>query len=379
MLNHRPLYILIGIILTIFWLSGCETKISPAAKTSLNTEVKTYYAKGFRLIKENDLNLVEIQNPWDTTQILGKFILWPDSVMLPDSLKDKQIIKTPVKNIIALSSTQWAMALRLGKAESIKGVSEASFIQNKIIRKQLDDKKILEVSAGGAYKPELIIGLESDIILYSPDPAGVPDVLGRAGVMMFPWPDYFENEPLGRTEWIKMMGILIQEEEKANNIFDSIENEYLRLKRLTSNIKNRPSIFADKEFSGQWYVPGGKSYIACLFKDAGADYIWSENTSTASFPLGIESILDHAHNADYWRIAQAATASYSYNELQSENEIYASFKAFREKKVLFCNTTTTAYFEKSQLEPHLVLADLISLMHPDLLPDYQPVYYILLK
>ncbi|MFZ4462308.1 MAG: ABC transporter substrate-binding protein [Bacteroidales bacterium] len=379
MLNHRTLYFFIGTFLLSFWLFGCGTKNPNSSSTLLNPEVKTAYAKGFRIINEKNLRIIEIQSPWDSTQLLGKFIVWPDSVLLPDSLKDRQIIKTPVNNIIALSSTQWAMSLRLGKPESIKGVSEASFIQNKIIRKGLEDNKILEVSAGGAYKPELIIGLQADIILYSPDPAGVPDVLGRAGVNMFPWPDYFEIQPLGRTEWIKVMGILLQEEEKANYIFDSIESEYLRLKNLASGIKERPTIFADKEFSGQWYVPGGKSYIACLFKDAGADYIWSENTSTASFPLGIESILNQAHNADYWRIAQAATENYSYSELQNENEIYASFKAFRERNILFCNTSTTAYFEKSQLEPHFVLSDLISLMHPELLPDYQPVYYTLLK
>jgi iron complex transport system substrate-binding protein len=379
MLNHRTLHFSIGTLLLFLLMFGCGSANTDSSKLDLKADAKISYAKGFRIINDHNLRLIEIRNPWDSTQILGKYIIWPDSVILPDSLKDRQLIRTPVQNIIALSSTQWAIAIRLGKAETVKGVSEASFIQNPIIRKGLEDKKILEVSAGGAYKPELMIGLQADIILYSPDPAGVPDVLGRAGVNLLPWPDYFENHPLGRTEWIKVVGILLQEEEKANTIFDSIETSYQDLKNLASGIKERPTIFADKEFSGQWYVPGGKSYIACLFKDAGADYIWSENTSTASFPLGIESILNQAHDADFWRIAQAATENYSYAELQSENEIYASFKAFKEKKILFCNTSTTAYFEKSQLEPHIVLSDLIFLMHPELLPDYQPVYYTFLK
>lgn len=344
-----------------------------------NNELIPSYANGFRIIKQNNFRKILIYSPWSKNTLLNEFVLWPDSIPLPDSLKTKPVILTPVNKLITLSSTQWAATILLDETDIIKGVSETSYIQNELIRRQIEVNAITEVAVNGTYKPELIIQIHPDLILYSPDPSGIPEVLIRSGSALLAWPDYFENHPLGRAEWVKVMGVLLQKEKEADSIFDNISQSYKNLRKLTETITIRPTIFADKEFSGQWYVPGGKSYMACLFQDAGADYLWKENTSTASFPLGIEAILSKAHNADFWRIAQAANGSYSYNDLKNENEIYASFKAFEQKKIIFCNTATTAYFERSQFEPHIVLSDLIFLMHPELLPDYQPVYYHILQ
>jgi iron complex transport system substrate-binding protein len=337
------------------------------------------YANGFRITKQNNLRKLLIYNPWGKREILNNFVLWPDSIPLPDSLKKTQVILTPVNELITLSSTQWAATLLLGKINVIKGVSEASYIQNELIRDRINKGLTTEVAVNGTYKPELIIQIHPDIILYSPDLSGIPDILSRSGSPLLAWPDYFENHPLGRAEWLKVMGVLLQKEMEADSIFNNISQSYNNLKDLTEKIKDRPTIFADKEFSGQWYVPGGESYMACLFKDAGADYLWADNNSTASISLGLETILSKALNADFWRIAQAANGSYSYSDLKNENEIYAAFKAFKQKKIIFCNTATTAYFEKSQFEPHIVLSDFIFLMHKELLPDYQPVYYYLLQ
>jgi len=336
------------------------------------------YANGFRIITHNQIRKLLIYSPWDKEKLLTSYIIWPDSMPIPDSLKTASVILTPVKRMIALSSTQWSAAFKLGKTDEIKGVSEASFIQNKTMQAQLISKQTIEVAVNGVFKPELILTIKPDLILYSPDPAGIHEVLSRSGSTLLPWPDYYENHPLGRAEWIKVMGLLLQQEQKANVLFDSIDHIYNRLTGLTATVKTRPTIFSDKEFSGQWYVPGGKSYIACLFHDAGAEYLWADNNTTASFALGIESILHKARDADFWRIEQSAMSGYSYANLKQENEIYAAFKAFQQKKIIFCNTAKTAYFEKSQFEPQLVLSDFIFAIHPDLLPDYQPVYYQLL-
>jgi iron complex transport system substrate-binding protein len=56
------------------------------------------------------------------------------------------------------------------------------------------------------------------------------------------------------------------------------------------------------------------------------------------------------------------------------------FRAFREKKVIYCNMKQTPYYELAPVAPDLILADFIAIFHPELMPkDYQPTFYRLLK
>ena len=56
------------------------------------------------------------------------------------------------------------------------------------------------------------------------------------------------------------------------------------------------------------------------------------------------------------------------------------FKAFKDRHVIYCNMKQTPYYEISPVKPDAVLADLVAIFHPELMPaDYQPTFYQLLK
>lgn len=94
----------------------------------------------------------------------------------------------------------------------------------------------------------------------------------EVGIPLIPHLGYKENSPLGQAEWIKFIGLLIGEEEKANVIFDSIKAEYNTLKQLTAKIEKKPVVFSGELRGGNWYAVGGRNFLAQLFRDAGADY-----------------------------------------------------------------------------------------------------------
>jgi iron complex transport system substrate-binding protein len=171
-------------------------------------------------------------------------------------------------------------------------------------------------------------------------------------------------------------------EEKADAWFDDIERRYNALSTLCANVEHRPTVFSDLAFNGQWYVAGGQSYIAKLFVDAGADYIWKDNPSTASVPMDAESILAKAQKAEYWRVINSAPTPMTYSTLAKENPVYPLFDAFKNRKIIVCDILKTGYFEQSQCEPDLLLADFIHFFHPELLTGewagYQPKYYHLM-
>ena len=201
--------------------------------------------------------------------------------------------------------------------------------------------------------------------------------------MVFPFADYMENTPLGRAEWIRVIGMLTGCEGKADAWFDDIERRYNALSTLCAHVEHRPTVFSDLAFNGQWYVAGGRSYIAKLFADAGADYIWKDNPSTASVPMDAESILAKAQKADFWRVINSNPFPMTYELLAKESPVYPLFDAFKKRQIIVCDILSTGYFEQSQCEPDLLLADFIYFFHPELLTGewegYQPKYYHLVE
>lgn len=336
------------------------------------------YAEGVRVFKIENGYRMQFLNPWIEGKLLADFFLYPDTLKL--AKKQENVIRTPLRSLITLSSTQWSPLNQLDEIAIVKGISESSYVNDSVMKNRLLSGETIEVATESSFNVERMIQLNVDAILYSAYPSGIPEQLLKVSTTRIPWIDYYESHPLGRAEWLRVMGFLTGKSEIADTWFDSIVARYEKLQNLAKNAEPKPTVFSDKPFSGQWYIPGGKSYVATLFNDSGADYLWKENDSKAGFPVDPEVLISKAQNADYWRIAQyVPIENYSYQNLVSENEIYETFRAVKEKQVLFCDISQTAYFEKAQYEPEIVLSDFIYCFHPELLKEYEPVYFKRLK
>ncbi|MGN0033349.1 MAG: ABC transporter substrate-binding protein [Candidatus Limimorpha sp.] len=332
-----------------------------------NIEI-THYKSGYR---------IEVVCPWDNIKSLGEFYLYPDSLQIPDDLSDKTVIRTPVKSVVAYSSTQWSVFLKLNEIQRVKGILESNYTKNKEIKRLINEGKIEDVGIETQINTEKIILLQPDIILYTPYSNVRKDDLGElCGAVMFPFADYLENHPLGRAEWLRVIGYLTGREEDTDEWFNDIERRYTEIKNICDSVTQRPTIFSDLPFEGQWYIPGGKSYIAQIFSDAGADYIWKDNNSTASQPIDAETVLLKAGKAEYWRVMNSADNPCSYELLAKENELFTFFESFKNRNIIICDIQKSAYFEKSQYEPDILLKDFVSILHPELIgDDYEPTYY----
>ncbi|MBO5848414.1 MAG: ABC transporter substrate-binding protein [Bacteroidales bacterium] len=310
----------------------------------------------------------------------NEYYLLNDTVSIPNNLTDKTIIRTPVKSAVAFSSTQWSVFQKLGEIDKVKGILESNYTKNEDILELVARGKITDVGMSTNVNAEKLINLHPDLILYTPYSGVDFSHLGRlSGATMLSFPDYLESHPLGRAEWMKVIGLLCGKEEVTNKWFDDVVRRYESLSDKCSKIEDKPTVFSDLPFENQWYVPGGKSYIAKIFADAGGDYIWKDNESTGSLHIDAESVLLKAQQADFWRVINSYDTPFTYERLENENELYPLFKAFEEKQLLVCDVRETGYFEKSQYEPDILLADFIYHFHPELLTNewenYTPKYF----
>ncbi len=331
------------------------------------------YAKGFAVFRDGEKTKVVVYNPWKKRKtILKTFVLVKRNPRAGE-------IKVPLDNVAIFSATQLNGLQMLGLINRITGISEARFLHNRQVKQLLARGKIKEMAAGGHYFIETILQQKPKAIFYSPFQGNLKLPATLSSITAVPYLDYTENDPLGRAEWIKFSALFLGKQKEADSIFRRIETKYLSLKKLTDSLRQRPSVFSGKFFNGQWFVPGGKSYMARIFRDAGADYLWKNDRHVASIPLNFETVFQRAKAADYWRMTGSFGSRPSYGEIARENNLYTHFKAFREHHIIYCNTQQTAYFERSAMAPQQVLADFIKAFHPELLPRYEPVFYHLLK
>ena len=331
------------------------------------------------IVSEKDYGyLMEVICPWDTTLSLGKFAMVKDTTKAVDT-DVKGILRVPVKSVVSFSATQWAVFLRLGEIDRVKGILEGRFVTDSTMRALLAEEKVYDIGTEAAADIERMIQIKPDALLYSPYFDGNQGGLNVTGAVLFPFADYMENTPLGRAEWIRVIGIMAGCEDKADAWFDDIERRYNALSGLCAGVEHRPTVFSDLAFNGQWYVAGGRSYIAKLFADAGADYIWKDNPSTASVPMDAESILAKAQHADYWRVINSNPFPMTYESLSKESPVYPLFDAYKNRQIIVCDILSTGYFEQSQCEPDLLLADFIHFFQPELLTGewegYRTKYY----
>ena len=339
------------------------------------------HARNISVYEKNYGYLLDVVCPWDTTLSLGRFAFVKDTATVTDQGL-AGVIHVPVRSVISFSATQWSVFLRLGEIDRVKGILEGRFVSDSTMRSLLAQEKVYDIGTESAADIERMIQLQPDALLYSPYFDGNQGGLNVTGAVLFPFADYMENTPLGRAEWIRVIGMLAGCEDKADAWFDDIEARYNALSTLCAEVETRPTVFSDLAFNGQWYVAGGKSYIAKLFADAGADYIWKDNPSTASVPMDAETILAKAQHADYWRVINSNPFPMTYEALAKENPVYPLFDAYKNRKIIVCDILPTCYFETSQCEPDLLLADFIHFFHPEMLTgewaEYQPHYYHLM-
>ena len=238
---------------------------------------------------------------------------------------------------------------------------------------------MVKIGMEGNFDTELILAANPEVIFISPFKRGGYDAIKETGVTLVPHLGYKESHPLGQAEWVKYVGLFLGKEKEADELFEGIKKRYLALAEKVSATKERPTVFSGEMHGGNWFAVGGKNHLAQLFRDAGAEYILKDD-NTGGVPIEYEQMYATAANADYWRILNSYPGDFSYEALKASEPRNELFKAFKEKHVIYCNMKQTPYYETSPVEPDVLLADLVAIFHPDVMPDnYAPRYYQLLK
>ncbi len=373
----KNIYILL--ILSLLFTS-CGKHQKQSSTDNPKNQIELSYAVGFTMVDFVDYQEITVFPPSWKGEVYAKYYLVRDEHT--DVPSDGVKVKIPLENIAATSVTHFEFLSLLSEISSINGICNPELVYNQEVTDRFSKGEINDLGDSFSINVEKTILLRPQALMMS----GLNQIdanaqrIQQAGIPVLYNNEWMETSLLGRAEWIKFVAAFFDKSELADSIFNEVESRYNSMKEKAAHVANKPKIMAGSNFRGTWYVPAGKSFMGELFKDAGADYFYANDTTTGSLPLNIETVLKNFSDTDYWLNCNFQ----SIDELIQADSKHGLFRPVKEDKVFNFNkrllpSTANDFWESAVARPDLLLADVIAILHSDILPDYELFYTLKLE
>jgi iron complex transport system substrate-binding protein len=372
-----------------FGIAACQStseKKRPKKSSSESidfSEVHAQYARGFRITYHSNYKLLEVLNPFQNQTDTLRYALVPRELVGKVQVPNAREIPIPVQSLIATSTTHVALAEMLKATNIIRGMVGADYVYDSKVREKLNKGEISSFPMGGFNKEEAL-NLQPDVVMISGGQASPFDnyqVLMDSGISILVNSEWLETTPLGKAEWVKVLAALLNKEKLANKKFAVVEERYNDLKASVDTLRQKPLVITNMPYKGAWFVPGGNSFNATILKDAGADYPWSGSHKTGGLRKDFEVVYQIGLKADVWINPGAAETK---KDLLAKDSRFRDFKPFQTGEIYNNNRRMSAtggndFWESGVVHPERILADLVKIFHPDMLPSYKFYYYQKIK
>jgi len=358
-------------LLFIGVISCSSDKKKSSDTTNAGHKLSLNYAKGFSISDHGDYRKITVSDPWEKSSGINlDYYLVDRKKEIPAELSGKQIIRTPVKSVICLSTSHIGFLRALDEIGSLKALSGAGYVSDPEVQKAVADKKVFDVGYDQGINYELILSLKPDLIMaygVGGEVTGFINKLRDLGLNVILNGEYLEETPLAKAEWIKFVGAFFNKDREAADYFSKIEKNYNEIKHSVLSVKSHPIVLTGLPYKDAWWMAGGHSNLAALISDAGGEFLWHKNTSREAFVVSLEEVVIRSAKADFW--INCGTVN-TLAELISTDSRFAAFSQVQKKAIFNNNLQVCAgggndYWERGVVRPDLILADLVKIFHPE--------------
>lgn len=387
---RRMQALLSSLVMTIV-LGACQSPKASSEGESVSFDAEDFahivqvkYAKGFAVDNYPSYKRLSILSP-QSRDTIASYILYPrDSVkpQLPE-LPNRQFIAIPQRSMACSASPEIGAVSALGLSDKLVAAASLEYVNDSTIRERIDRHQVVEIGRGMGRNIEQLIATRPDVCLQNVYSASDKDEdIKAAGINILFFNSWKEEDPLGRAEWLKVLALLFERNQYAEQIFDDIVRRYKEVQTLVPPTRPKVPVMYGQDYKGVWYVPGEYSYIAKLFSDAAIEYDYIAGQSDSQ-PMSFEYIYSKHHAKKIWLCMMTGKLS-TLSDFVALNERYRDFEATRSGAVWVDRKRVNAYggndyWESGPYNPDLLLKDLLKICHPDLVPDYEGTYWIQLK
>jgi len=272
----------------------------------------------------------------------AQYLLVPDGGQVPDGLDaEVTVIQGPLDNIYMAATATMALVSGIGGIDRV-GFSSVT-AENWYVQAAQDAMNAGEILFAGKYSEpdfEMLLSqgcdlaVESTMILHTPK---VQEMIEKLGIPVFIDRSSYEPHPLGRSEWVKVYGALLDLEEQAEAFFAEQNSVMEELEDFENTGKT--VAFFSLHSNGTVTVRRMEDYVPKMIELAGGVYAMKdiealETSKKNSVNITMEEFFKAAVDADY--IVYNGTIEvpiHSIDELIGKDPLFAQFKAVQEGNV----------------------------------------------
>lgn len=315
-----------------------EVDISPDLTYSHSME--TVYAEKFSVdYYEGGYALLTITDG-------SRFLLVPEGMEAPSELpEDIVILQQPIENVYLVASAVMDMFVSLDALDMLKfsGLkADGWYIEE--AKEAVESGALLYAGNYAAPDYEQIVSkgcglaIENTMISHNPE---VKEQLERLHIPVLVDYSSYEKEPLGRTEWVKLYGLLAGKEAEAKQAFQDEVDAVASIS--DSEVSDQSVAFFYITTNGEANVRKSTDYLPRMIEMAGGSYIFEklgeeEDNASSTVTMQMEEFYASAKEADYIIYNSAIEGELSsVAELVEKSSLLENFKAVQEGNV-YCTT-----------------------------------------
>lgn len=372
----RPLRLLTALLLTAV-LAGCGSTVpadsaqdAPLWSSLTQTgSVELEYAREFTAdTYEGGYTLVAIDG--------REYLLCPQSEAVPEGLPDGiTVIETPLRGGYLAATSAMDFFVSLDGLDSLAySGTDADGWYIAAAREAMEQGELVYAGKYSAPDYEQLVqggcglAIESTMILHAPQ---VQEQLERLGIPVLIERSSYESEPLGRLEWIKLYGLLLDKLPEAQQLY-------------TEKLADAQAVLSQPAAGGTvgyFYITANgavnvrreQDYIARMIDMAGGEYLAPDSddgSARSTVTVQMEQFYAMARDADYLIYNSTIDGElHSVQELLDKSSLLGDFAAVQNGQI-FC--TGKNFFQET-----MSMTDFLADVHAMLTdPDFSQGTYL---
>ena len=215
------------------------------------------------------------------------------------------VLQEPVKNLYLVASSVMDMFAQLDSMDAISmcGLKEEDWYIP-AAKQAMKDGTLLYAGKYSQPDYELLLSqncsmaIENSMIYHTPE---VMEKLDEFGIPTLVEYSSYEEHPLGRVEWVRFFGALLDQEEKADQLFEKQKEALKRVEAEESTGKTVAFFYITS--NGLVQVRQSTDYIPKMIELAGGKYVFENlgdpDSRRSTVNLQLEDFYDGAQDADF--------------------------------------------------------------------------------
>ena len=283
-----------------------------AASLTYDHSMELSYAENFAVdYYEGGYKLLTTQLNGDRILIVPKHQQVPEDAeaLVSPSAEGKPgkliVLQEPVKNLYLVASSVMDMFAQLDSMDAISmcGLKEEDWYIP-AAKQAMKDGTLLYAGKYSQPDYELLLSqncsmaIENSMIYHTPE---VMEKLDEFGVPTLVEYSSYEEHPLGRVEWVRFFGALLDQEEKADQLFEKQKEALKRVEAEESTGKTVAFFYITS--NGLVQVRQSTDYIPKMIELAGGKYVFENlgdpDSRRSTVNLQLEDFYDGAQDADF--------------------------------------------------------------------------------